>query len=217
MGYCPENTMVSFERAAELGADWVELDVHTSRDDGLVVIHDDTLDRTTSVTGRVVDHSMDELTALGIPTLDQVLTWAKARGIGVDVEIKQAPVEVVLEAIQGMLDQVLVSSFNHPAMQRMKLLDSRVATGVLYAHRPLDSVALARDVGADWLLPHWSYVVQDEVDAAHAAGLKFGTWATSEPSVLRALVASGVDAIATNHPDVLRRLLDPEPSRFASG
>src|SRR5438105_2353760 len=85
MGYCPENTMASFERALALGADWIELDVHLSRDGELIVIHDETLDRTTNGHGLVRDHTLAELKQLDagdgqqIPTLDEVLTWAAER------------------------------------------------------------------------------------------------------------------------------------------
>src|SRR5215471_12590471 len=93
MGYCPENTLASFERGLELGADWIELDVHLSRDGQLIVIHDETLDRTTSGHGLVRDHTLAELKRLDagawfgaeyagqrIPTLDEVLDWAHRRG-----------------------------------------------------------------------------------------------------------------------------------------
>src|SRR5918911_3997990 len=105
MGHCPENTPASFERGLELGADWIELDVHLSRDGALVVIHDETVDRTTNGHGAVRDHTLAELEALDagswfgadyagqrIPTLDEVLTWARRRDTIVDIEIKNAPV-----------------------------------------------------------------------------------------------------------------------------
>ena len=226
MGYCPENTLASFERAAQLGADWVELDVHLSRDGALVVIHDETLDRTTNGSGPVRERTLSELQRLDagqgerIPTLEEVLAWARRRRIGVDVEIKNAPVyyagieAAVVRAVErcAMLEQVLVSSFDHRAVQRVGALEPRLATGVLFAHRPVELASVARPAGADVLLPRWPYVVAEDVRAAHAAGLSVGTWTTSDPAELRRLVEAGVDAIATNHPDVLRRLLDGELS-----
>jgi glycerophosphoryl diester phosphodiesterase len=218
MGHCPENTMASFERALELGADWIELDVHLSRDERLIVIHDETLERTTNGRGLVRDHTLAELRSLDagdgqrIPTLEEVLEWAKRRGTSVDIEIKNAPLYYegierrVVAALNesGMADQVIVISFDHPAVQRVKQLAPNIATGVLYSHRPLGGgVQLARDAGADALLPHWAYVRKDDVTLAHAAGLAVAPWATSDPAALRQLIEAGVDAIATNHPDVL--------------
>jgi glycerophosphoryl diester phosphodiesterase len=230
MGYCPENTMVSFRRGLELGADWIELDVHLTADGHLAVIHDETVDRTTNGHGLVRDHSLAELLQLDagawfgpeyagqrIPTLDDVLAWAHDRGTVVDIEIKNAPIyyagieEAVVAALDrsAMAEQVIVISFDHAAVQRVKALDTRVATGVLYAARPVDAgLDLARQAGADALLPHWAYVTPADVQAAHAAGLYVAPWTTSDPDVLRGLMRAGVDAIGTNHPDVLRSLLD---------
>jgi glycerophosphoryl diester phosphodiesterase len=222
MGHCPENTRASFERALELGADWIELDVHLSRDDALVVIHDETLDRTTNGHGLVREHTLAELRTFdagggqSIPTLDEVLVWARERGTIVDIEIKNAPIYYtgiearVVSTLErlAMTEQVIVISFDHAAVSRVKSLDGRITTGVLYACRPTDAgVGLARAAGADAVLPHWAYVTREDVQAAHAAGLSVAPWATSDPEILRELIECGVDAIGTNHPDVLRGVL----------
>src|SRR5688572_14064462 len=98
MGYCPENTMASFQRALELGADWIEFDVHLTRDGGIAVIHDETVDRTTSGRGLVKEHTLAELRQLDagawfgaefagepIPSLDDVLAWARECDTVVDI------------------------------------------------------------------------------------------------------------------------------------
>jgi glycerophosphoryl diester phosphodiesterase len=212
MGSCPENTLLSFERAAEMGAEWVELDVHTSRDGALMVIHDQLLERTTNGSGRVADHTLSELKSLdagqgqSIPTLDEVLVWARRRGVGVDVEVKQAPARSVVDAV-GDFQPVLITSFDHPLVSDIKRLAPGLRTGLLYAHRPLDPVGMARAADAAVLLPQWPYVHRQDVHTIHAANLELWTWATSDRHVLSALVAMGVDAIATNDPDVLRELL----------
>jgi glycerophosphoryl diester phosphodiesterase len=235
MGHCPENTLASFERGLELGADWIELDVHLSRDGALAVIHDETVDRTTNGHGAVRDHMLAELKALDagswfgpqfagqqIPTLDEVLTWARPRNTIVDIEIKNAPVyyagieAAVVEAVRrhDMTERVIVISFDHAAVQQVKALESRIATGVLYAGRPVDAgLGMARQAQADAVLPHWAYVTAADVAAAHAAGLSVAPWASSDPEVLRHLVAAGVDAIGTNHPDVLCGVLAAEHAR----
>jgi glycerophosphoryl diester phosphodiesterase len=223
MGYCPENTLASFKRGLELGADWIELDVHLSSDGELIVIHDETLDRTTNGHGLVRDYKLSELKRLDagggepIPTLDEVLAWARAQNTVVDIEIKNAPIYYegiearVVDALKrhDMVDQVIVISFDHAAVQRVKTLEPRVVTGVLYACRPLEGgVPLARAAGADALLPHWAYVTAADVDTAHEAGIAVAPWATSDPVILRRLVDAGVDAIGTNHPDVMRKVLN---------
>ena len=233
MGHCPENTFVSFERALELGADWIELDVHLTRDRALAVIHDELVDRTTNGHGLVKDHTLAELKKLDagawfgreysgqrIPSLDEVLVWARERHTVVDIEIKNAPSfyegieEAVVESLDrsGMAEQVIVISFDHRSVQRVKALDSRVVTGVLYAARPTDAgVGLAAAAQADAVLPHWAYVTPEDVRVAHEAGLAVAPWATSDPEVLRSLITAGVDAIGTNHPDILRQVLSKRP------
>ncbi|MGI9148055.1 MAG: glycerophosphodiester phosphodiesterase [Chloroflexota bacterium] len=239
MGHRPENTIASFEHALELGADWIELDVHLTRDGALVVLHDETLDRTTDAHGLVKDHTLAELKQLDagawygpdyagqrIPRLEDVLEWARERGTIVDIEIKNAPIyyagieETVVKALdsQNMAEQVIVISFDHAAVKRVKALDPRVATGVLYAARPVDAgVDLARQADADALLPHWAYVTPEDVRAAHTAGLAVAPWATSDPQILARLIEAGVDAIGTNHPDILRDILTERPSGHAFG
>jgi glycerophosphoryl diester phosphodiesterase len=226
MGHCPENTLASFERALDLGADWIELDVHLSRDGELIVIHDETLERTTNGHGLVREHTLSELRALDagdgqcIPTLPEVLSFARGRGTVVDIEIKNAPIfyqgieEAVVQAVRDarMVDDVIVISFDHAAVKRVKELEPRLATGVLYACRPTDGgIGLARAARADALLPHWAYVTHDDVARAHAEDLSVAPWASSDPKVLRHLVDCGVDAIGTNHPDVLRDVLAQGP------
>jgi glycerophosphoryl diester phosphodiesterase len=222
MGYCPENTLVSFERGLELGADWIELDVHLSRDGALIVIHDETLDRTTNGHGLVRDHTLAELRELDagegqrLLTLDEVLEWARQKDTVVDIEIKNAPIfyegisEAVVDAVTSahMADRVIVISFDHAAVKRVKDVAPGIVTGVLYACRPIDGgVGLARATRADAVLPYWAYVTPEDVMVAHEAGLFVAPWATSDPTALKHLVRCGVDAIGTNHPDVLRQVL----------
>jgi glycerophosphoryl diester phosphodiesterase len=232
MGHAPENTFASFDLALELGADVVELDVHLSRDGHAVVIHDEQLDRTTDGHGLVGEHALEQLRGLDagawfdprfagqrVPTLDEVLAWAVERnGNGpphLAIEIKNAPIYydgieakvVELLARHGMRERTLVISFDHHALRRIHELDAGLPTGVLYACRPADPTALAIAAGAQVLEPHWSFVTPADVAAAHAAGLRVVAWATSEPLVLRSLIAAGVDGVATNHPDVLADLL----------
>lgn len=213
--------MASFRKAVELGADGIELDVHLTADDEVVVIHDPFLDRTTNGRGPVRAHSLAEIRALdvgghvasgcdeaGVPTLGEVLAWARGRCV-VDVEIKGNPAPypgiatrvVELLTAHGMLDRSIVISFDHPTVREVKALAPGLATGVLYSCRPIDAVGLAVVAGADALLPHWSYCNAEDVALAHKAGLSVHPWATSDPAEIRSLLLMGVDSIASNHPD----------------
>jgi len=219
-GYAPENTMVSFERALALRADAIELDVHPTRDGELVVIHDFTLDRTTSGTGPVAGHTLAEIQALDagswfgpafasarVPALREVLAWARGR-TKVVIEIKLGPVwypnieELLLRELDraAMRGDVLVISFDHFSVQKLKQLAPDVITGVLYAARTIDPVALAQNAGAELLMPHWSSLTRQEVDAAHQAGLLIAPWGGPEQDY-NFILATGADAVGADYPD----------------
>jgi glycerophosphoryl diester phosphodiesterase len=223
MGSAPENTLASFARAIELGVDAIELDVQLSRDGEVVVMHDQTVDRTTNGHGHVRDLSTLELKTLDagshagpqfagerIPTLAEVLNLERAMGAPVIIEIKNDPlpyagieeriIQVVSEA--GALERVQIISFDHGSVRRVREVHADVATGLLYACRLLDPVTLARQAGASALSPHWAYVRALDVRLAHEAGLSVHPWVTSDRNTMRGLIAMDVDSVATNDPDL---------------
>jgi glycerophosphoryl diester phosphodiesterase len=221
MGYAPENTFASFERAIALGVDAIEIDVHLTADGEVVVIHDPDLARTTDGRGMVGGATLAELKALDvgvhfgaefagqrIPTLGEVLAWARGKCV-MDVEIKGGPWPYVglearvVELIRRhtMVDQTIVISFDHPTVARVNALAPEIATGTLWSCRPIDPVAVAREAGADAILPFWAYCDAETVERAHAAGLSVHPWATSEPEIIEHLIGLGVDSICSNHPD----------------
>ncbi|MDP8921806.1 MAG: glycerophosphodiester phosphodiesterase [Chloroflexota bacterium] len=221
MGYAPENTFASFTLALEQGVDAIELDVHLTADDAVVVIHDHRLERTTNGRGLVRAHTLAEIRALDagrrfdlrfagerVPTLAEVLDWARDR-CALDIEIKGGPAPYpgiearVVDLIHRhrMEDRTLVISFDHPTARRVKELAPEIATGVLYSGRSIDPTTLARAAGADALMPNWANVLTEDIERAHAAGLSVHPWATSEPDEIRSLLAMDVDSICSNHPD----------------
>lgn len=224
MGHAPENTMASFRLGRELGADMIELDVHLSRDRVPVVIHDENLARTTNGKGDVNELTLAQLQRLDagsrhspefagerIPSLDEVLAWAKGK-IPVNIEIKNGPrfyrgiERLVLEAVarHGALDEVVVSSFDHLCLQAIKKMEPRIRTGILYSSRFWDPVGYARRLGADAFHPRWNYVTAEFVREAHEAGLAVNSWVANSPALMETLIELGVDMIGTNYPDRLK-------------
>lgn len=202
-GYAPENTLPSFALALAQGADILECDVHLSRDDHLIVIHDATVDRTTDGSGRVRDLTLAELKALDagahhgpeyrgtrLPTLDELLEWARPR-CPLAIELKQPDerypgyAEHTVRAIRrhAMERQVIIISFDHPLLAEVKALDPAIATGIIYASALPDPVAAARAVGADAIHPFALLVDRALVEAAHAAGYAVSPW-TLDPELL---------------------------------
>jgi glycerophosphoryl diester phosphodiesterase len=223
MGYAPENTFASFERAVQIGVDAIELDVHLTADGEVVVIHDHDLARTTDTEGIVGELTLAEVKAADagrpfapefagqrVPTLGEVLVWAKGKVV-LDIEIKGGPwphpglEQKVVELIREheMADQTIVISFHHPTVATVKALAPELATGTLWSARPVDPVGVAKAAGADAILPMWPYCDAETVERAHAAGLSVHPWATSHPKAIEHLIGLGVDSICSNHPDIV--------------
>ena len=151
--YAPENTLEAFRLAMEQGAEGIELDVHLSADGELVVIHDETLERTTNGTGLVKEHTLAQLQALRadnhmegfeaahIPTLRQVLELVRPGDMQVNIELKTGILwyegieEKTLELVKelGMQDRVVYSSFNHYSIEEVRRLDPTAETAYLFS------------------------------------------------------------------------------------
>jgi glycerophosphoryl diester phosphodiesterase len=221
---CPENTLASFRSAIELGVDLIECDIHRAEDGGLPVIHDHLLDRTTDGSGLVRDHTMAELKRFDagswkdprfkgerIPSIDEVLLVAKGR-VGVAIEIKNLPlpyagVEAALvQAVKdaGMIDDVVVISFDHRSIKRIAELEPKILTGVLEASRPVDILRLMDDAEADVFCPHWASIEPETAAELHAAGKLIGVWTVDDVFSLTWAKALPANAIFTNKPREIR-------------
>lgn len=227
MGHAPENTMASFRLAHEIGVEAIELDVHLSADGRLVVHHDETLDRTTNGTGEISDLTLAQLQQLDagrkfgeafagekIPTLEEVVVWAQSVKLPVVIEFKRnlnvrAIVAAAIEEIDRLQasEDVAFISFDHLIPAGLKQARPTWTTGVLYVGRPIDSVALATNAGADGLLPNFYFLEKDMIEAAHAAGKWVGCWAPNSPKELGYALQQGADMIGTNFPDRLLEML----------
>lgn len=227
MGHAPENTMRSFKLAAEMQCDAVELDVHLTSDGHLVVIHDDTLDRTTNGSGPVEALTLEQVKALDagshfhsdfagerVPTLEEVLVWGAEVGMPVVIEVKPTrQIEQVIEALDALVtrldagENVAFISFDHHIPLGIKKRQRHWMTGALYVARVVDPVGLAGAAQANGLLPHFMYLTPDLVAQAHAERLWVGTWCPNNEGELQHAIAMGADMIGTNYPDRLWKLL----------
>ena len=225
--YAPENTLASFSNAIKMGADMIECDVHLSSDGQVVVIHDDTLDRTSSGKGPVRDKTLQELKKLDaggwfaekfrgeqIPTLEEVLKLAKGRA-GVIIEIKNGPhyyagiEEKVLELVkkEKMEENIMIISFDHQCLRKIHELDPRIVTGALYSGNILNCHRIAHDAHSKYVAPDWELVTEETVKDAHSHSIKINVWTINDPDTMKRFIDMGVDCITTNKPDVLLRAL----------
>lgn len=228
-GNYPENTMIAFEKAIELGATGIETDVQMTKDGKLVLIHDEMLRRTTGVNTLVADMPSDDLLKLDagswfspnfkdarIPTLEQLLGLAKQTGTIINIELKNGIVpypgmeQKVIETVRayGMQDQVILSSFNHYSLIECKRLAPEIPTGILYMEGLYRPWKYALSIGASALHASHFAVLPDWVAEAAQHGIIYNVFTVNEPAEMRRLIQAGVAGIITDYPERLTALLN---------
>lgn len=227
--YAPENTLEAFQKAADMKADGVELDVQLTKDNEIVVVHDENLERVSNGTGWVKDHTRAQLKALNfnrthpeferasIPTLEEVYECLRATGLTINVEFKtgifwyQGIEDKVLDltAKLGLEDRVIYSSFNHFTLAKLREMKEDVTTGLLYSDDWIGIAPYARDTVHVNALHPALYHLQDPsyVKTAHEYGLETHVWTVNDEKYIRMCRDMGVEAIITNKPDLCRRVL----------
>lgn len=226
----PENTMAAFKKAIEMGADGVELDVHLSKDGELIVAHDETLERVSNGTGRIVDYTLEELRAFNfamgkwegfepqqVPTLREVYALLKPTGMGINVEIKSGIIlyegieQKLLELARemGMEDRVLYSSFNHYSLKLLQALDPSVKIGLLYGEALYEPWQYAGYVKADAIHPYYfTLQAPGVVEKCHENGIMVNPWTVDDPKHIAWMFSLGVDILITDKPDLAREIME---------
>ncbi|PGN03341.1 glycerophosphodiester phosphodiesterase [Priestia megaterium] len=224
--YAPENTIAAFDKAVEMKADYIEIDVQRSKDGKLVVIHDTTVDRTTDGSGKVGNLTFNELRNLDagswkgeqfagaqIPTFDEILDRYHGK-IGILIELKAPELYPgVEENIAGKLkeqnldkpqnEKIIVQSFNHNSMKKMNELLPKVPIGVLTSSSADTTEQALQEfsIYADYFNPSYGIVTPDLVNQVHSLGMKIGSWTVRSQEAANFLLNVGVDAIITDYPD----------------
>jgi glycerophosphoryl diester phosphodiesterase len=213
----PENTLPSFGRAIELGADGIELDVHATRD-GVVVVHHDTVPRAATpdrhLAGRpIAELTFDELQTfsvapgLPIPTLADVLALIGEAAF-VYVELKGTGIEApVIDVIVKSASRCAVHSFDHAAVARARTLAPALRRGLLFSRRPADPAMAMRAAGALDAWPEWPLVDQSFVDSVRHIGGSVIAWTVNDAAAARHLASLGVDGICTDDLRLIPRSL----------
>jgi glycerophosphoryl diester phosphodiesterase len=231
----PENSLLAFRNALALGADFIEFDVHLSRDGEVMVIHDATLDRTTTGAGPVRERSLAELKALHlkdrsgavtaetVPTLDEVVAVAAQAKRRMLLEIKvdagKARYPGIEEKVLAILDRhamtasTVVMSFEAPTWRRVRELRPDVATCALYSARGLARTSLTaeletlRAAGVRFIGVEHTVVDAAAVAQAQGAGIRLGAWTVNNPADMQRMIGAGVTILITDQPDVAKTLL----------
>lgn len=217
-GYEPENTLRSMKKALELGIDMIEFDVYVCKSGELVIIHDDTVNRTTDGTGYVTKMTFDELRKLDagkgekIPTLQEVLNLINGQ-VQVNIELKGVgtalPVAITIKDYTQKHSDVwtpehfLVSSFNHFELQAFKLAMPEIKIGALICGMLTTRAQFAQDLGAYSVNPSIEFLDQTFVNDAHQRGLKVFVYTVNLLEDIARMKDWRIDGVFSNFPDRL--------------
>jgi len=214
-GLEPENTLRSIKKANDLGVDQVEIDVRTTRGGHLIVIHDETVDRTTNGHGYVKELTLRELRSLDagkgehMPTLEEALRFTQGRLIlQIELKVKEAtePVVHLVESLNAE-KEVVITSFMHDLLGRVHELNTNLRTGALFFDVQGDVCQRALDVHSKAIHVYYRNVKPKLVEEAHRRGLKIQVWNPDDAEEMMRMIGLSVDGIGTNRPDILLNLL----------
>ena len=210
----PENTITAFDNGLALGSDGLELDVRLSRDGAVVVHHDRTLDRTTTLRGPIADRTANELRRAGVPVLADVLARYREARIIIDLKVdRSALADATIDAIRraDAVERVCLASFGRRVLRAARALEPDIATSaareeVRWAlYRSWCRWPVSRAAYAGYQVPEAAgrtrVVSAPFVAAAHRAGLGVQVWTVDCEEDARRLIGWGVDGLITDRPD----------------
>ena len=227
-GYAPENTIAAINKALDMKADGIEIDVHLSKDGHLVVCHDEKLGRTSNGSGYVKDYTLEELKKLDfgswyssdyanerIPTLEEVLCLLRDKNVLLHIEVKNNVIiyEEIEKALVNlvrkyeMVEKVIISSFNHYCVKEIKSLAPELKIGLLYSERLYKPGDYAKIVGAEAIHPYYITINSDSINNCKKNSILINAWTINNPEHIKEAVALGIDGVITNYPDIAKDIV----------
>jgi glycerophosphoryl diester phosphodiesterase len=227
-GTYPENTLLAFQKALEIGSDGIEFDVHLTKDGIPVIHHDELLDRTTNGVGLIGDFTFNELRPLDaaarfhgffeiqrLPSLREYFELVNGTKILSNIELKTGVIhypsieQKVLDIIDefNCREDVIVSSFNHYSIAKFKNLAPDVKIGVLEESWLINPGVYTKALGAECYHPEYHSLNQKTIDDLRNNNIEIYTWTINDEDDMRAAIAKGLDGIITNHPDQFSKIL----------
>ena len=226
MGHAPENTLASIRTAARLGARWVEFDVALTKDHHPVIIHDDTLDRTAGVSGKLAETELSDVMHLdvgawfspkfqgeSVPTLKETITVLTELGLGANVEIKPTPgteaetgrivAERVVSLWPDVLPVPLFSSFSETALAAAGSVAPPIPRAFLIHEPTAAAWSVCADLACDALHVAEKFVTPKLIDQAHQRDLDLRAFTVNTPKRAAQLFAWGIDGVFSDRPERL--------------
>ncbi len=226
----PENTMAAFKNAISLKVEYFELDVFLSADDSLMIMHDATINRTTTGTGSITALTYSVLRTYDagikfsaqfagekIPTLMEALTLAKNApyNVGVVIEIKGTTTGIVGKVVKmvkelNLQNRVIISSFNFSQVTESRTIDPTIATQLFGSSNSNAIIDQLSTAGINW---YGSSAAPTKafVDYAHSKNIKFNCWTINSAATMVNYIALGVDGITTDNPALMKSVTDTTP------
>lgn len=229
-GEAPENTLASFKLAVEQECDAIELDIHLSADDEIVVCHDATIDRTTNGSGVIREMKVEELKQYDagswfspkfkdekIPLLEEVLDIIP-KEVLINIEIKNIPMfypeieEKVLDLLieKGRVETAIISSFDHQCLKKMKLMNDKLKVGLLYSCNlvnDVDYVKLFGEAEVYSMHPSRKILSKDDVVRLVENQLEVYPYTINDEALAKDLLDYGVTGLITDYPGKINKLL----------
>ncbi len=207
-GYIVENTLASFQKAIELGVNGIELDVHLCSDGKIMVIHDETIDRTTSGKGFVKDFTASQLKKYGIPRLEEVFDFIN-KSCFINIEIKDFKATTsVLKLLQNYILEknwsthlFQISSFNWNVLESCSLKSNHIQLGVLTDDSIENALTFAKKINAYSINPYFKLLNVENVKEIHSYGFKIFPWTVNSEEDLTFVKSLQVDGIISDFPD----------------
>ncbi|MGN1418464.1 MAG: glycerophosphodiester phosphodiesterase [Acutalibacteraceae bacterium] len=227
-GKYPENTMLAFQKAVEIGVDGIELDVHLTKDNELVIIHDENIKRTCNGEGLVRDFTFEQLRKFdasagfagvygfnAIPTLREYFELVKDTPVITNIELKTGIFEyptiekrvIDMIAEYGLEDRIILSSFNHYTVLRCKEINPAIKCGFLSESWLINYGKYTAENGVQCCHPIFCFLSEETVEEMHNAGCEINTWTVNEYEDIKRLSEMGVDALIGNYPDRMIEVL----------
>ena len=228
-GKYPENTMLAFEGALKLSVNGIELDVHKTKDGKLAAIHDESIDRTFLGNGLVKDYDLRDLKKLEnrdekfrenidsiIGTLEEVILLVSFKDDFVlNIELKTDVIhyngieEDVLEMLDSydMIENTIISSFNHESLKICKKINKNIKTAVLYSEPIEDIVNYAKELEVYAIHPDYKLVDKSLIKKCHENNILVNAYTVNEKEDIERLIEEGIDGIITDYPNIALEIL----------
>lgn len=227
-GKYPENTLLAFEKAIELGVDGIELDVHLSKDNEMVIIHDENVSRTTNGEGFIKDLTYEEISKLDasyiytgqygfnkIPTLREYFELVKDKDVITNIELKTNIFEYpgieqkVWELIQEyhLESKVIISSFNHFSVMRMRKIAPMLEYGLLSETWLIDAGNYVNNLGIKYYHPIFRNLTDEIVKEIHQYGIKINTYTVNTEEDIKDMISKDINIVISNFPDLVKEIM----------